>query len=273
MGIFPDYTKAGPGVDKNAPKKKGVFLYFELLWRYLWKFVQSNALYVAVSLPILFIYHYLFFGIFSEIYQDGTGIDVINHSALIFTVLIAIFWGTGPVSCGYTHILRNMAREEHVWVSLDFFRTLKKSFKHGFVFLLLDVAVFIIGMISISVYSSYAQSSNMLYVIPMYIVIIALAFYTLMHFFMYEFEITFENKIREIYKNSLLMSIAAFPMCAVITAIILILNYIILAAMSSGVIVFISFIIWIGLMRFMIDFYAARFIKRHFLKETKESEK
>ena len=273
MGIFPDYNKAGPGIDKNAPKKKGIFLYFELVWRYLWKFVQSNMLYVAVSLPILFVYHYLFLGIFSTIYGADADIGVINHSALVFTALIAIFWGTGPVSCGYTHLLRNMAREEHVWVSLDFFRTTKKSFKHGIVFLIVDLAVFFTSMVSISVYSDYAQNQNMLYVIPMYVVIVALAFYTLMHFFMYEFEITFENKIKEIYKNSMLLSIAAFPMCAVITAIIYFLTEIVLAAMPSGVIVGASFIIWIGLMRFMIDLYVARFIKRQFLIETKESEK
>ena len=30
MGLF-DYGKEGPGVSKDAPKKKGVFLFFELL--------------------------------------------------------------------------------------------------------------------------------------------------------------------------------------------------------------------------------------------------
>ncbi len=273
MGIFPDYNKAGPGIDKNAPKKKGIFLYFELLWRYLWKFVQSNMLYAAVSLPLLLIYHYLFLGVFSTIYGVDADIGAINHSAIVFTVLLAILWGTGPVSCGYTRILRNMAREEHVWVSLDFFREIKKSFKHGLVFLIVDFAVFVTSMVSISVYSNYAQIENVLYVIPKYVVIVALGFYTLMHFFMYEFEITFENKIKEIYKNSMLLSIAAFPMCAVITAIIYLLTEVVLAAMPSGVIVVASFVIWIGLMRFMIDFYAARFIKRQFLIETKESEK
>ncbi len=273
MGIFPDYNKAGPGIDKNAPKKKGIFLYFELLWRYLWKFVQSNMLYVAVSLPILFIYHYLFFGIFGMIYGAEVDIDTVNHSALVFTVLLTILWGTGPVSCGYTRILRSIAREEHVWVSLDFFREIKKSFKHGLVFLIVDLVVFVTSMVSIMVYSSYAQNGNWLYFIPMCVVITAIAFYTLMHFFMYEFEITFENKVKEIYKNSMLMSIAAFPMCALITAIIYILTELVLASMQSGLIIGASFIIWIGLMRFIIDFYVARFIKRQFLIETKESEK
>lgn len=272
MGLFPDYNKAGPGIDKDAPKKRGIFLYFELLWRYLWKFVLSNMLYVSISLPVLLVYHYLFFGIFSGIYGADASVEAINHSALVFTVTLAVFWGTGPASCGYTHILRNMAREEHVWVSLDFFKTAKKSFKHGFIFLIVDLVVFLTSMVALSVYSSYAKSSSMLYTIPMGIVIFALGMYTLMHFFMYEFEITFENKVKEIYKNSMIASIAAIPMCAVITAIICFLTYIILSAMKNGIIVAVSFIIWVGLMRFMIDLYTARFIKRHFLKDSKESE-
>lgn len=273
MGFFPDYTKAGPGIDKDAPKKKGVFLYFELVWRYLWKLVLSNMLYVAISLPILILYHYLFFGIFGTVYGDGASLDVMNHSALVFTVLLAVFWGTGPASCGYTHILRNMAREEHVWISLDFFKTAKTSFKHGLIFLIVDIAVFLTSMVSLSVYSSYAQNGSVLYLIPMGIVIFALGMYTLMHFFLYEFEVTFENKVKEIYKNSMLASIAAFPMCAIITVIICLLTYIILAALQSGIVIIASFIIWVGLMRFIIDFYTARFIKRHFLVETEESEK
>ena len=32
MGLFSfNYAKPGPGVDRDAPKKKGIFLYFELL--------------------------------------------------------------------------------------------------------------------------------------------------------------------------------------------------------------------------------------------------
>lgn len=273
MGIFPDYTKAGPGIDKDAPKKKGVFLYFELVWRYLSKFVLSNMLYMAISLPILIVYHYLFFGIFGTIYGENGSIDTINHSALIFTVLLVVFWGTGPASCGYTHILRNMAREEHVWISLDFFKTAKKSFKRGLIFLIVDLVVFVTSMVALSVYSSYAKSSSALYFIPMGVVIFALGMYTLMHFFMYEFEITFENKLKEIYKNSMLLSIATFPMCAVITVIICFLTYIVLAVLRSGIVIIASFIIWVGLMRFMIDLYTARFIKRNFLTDTKESEK
>lgn len=273
MGLFPDYEKAGPGIDKNAPKKRGFFLYFELIGRYLWKLILSNMLYTVVSLPVLMIYHYLFLCIFGTIYGAGADVALVNHSALTFTVILAIFWGTGPASCGFAHLLRGMAREEHVWISLDFFKNFKASFKHGLVFLLVDIAVFVMSMTSISVYSSFAENSSMFYMIPIYIVIIALGFYTMMHFYIYEFEVTFENSVKDIYKNSLLMFIANCPMCILIGGIICLLSYFMLGILPSTGIVIVSFIFWIGLMRFIIDFFVARNIKKHFLCEAKESEK
>lgn len=273
MGFFPNYEKAGAGIDKNAPKKRGIFLYFELIWRYLWKFLKANMLYIAVSLPVLMVYHYLFLCIFGTIYGTDAELNLINHSSLIFTTLLAIFWGTGPVSCGFTHILRSMAREEHVWVSLDFFKKTKESLKHGLVFLIVDIAVFTISMMSLSVYSAFAENKGGIYVLPMAIIILGLVIYTAMHFYMYELEITFENKIGEIYKNSFIMTIATFPMILFIGGIICLLSYFVLGILPSAGIIIIGFLFWVGLMRFVIDFYSARYIKRHFLKEAKESEK
>lgn len=273
LGFFPNYEKAGAGIDKNAPKKRGIFLYFELLGRYLWKFIKANMLYVAVSLPILMLYHYLFLCVFGTIYGADADMSSVNHSALTFTALIAIFWGTGPVSCGFTHLLRGMAREEHIWVSLDFFKKSKESFKHGLAFLIADVIVFMASIMSLSVYSSFMENKSSIFMIPMVIIILGLIIYTAMHFYMYELEITFENNLKEIYKNSFIMAIMTFPMILLISGIICILSYFVLGILPSAGIVIIGFLFWVGLMRFIIDFYSARYIKRHFLKEAKESEK
>ncbi len=272
MGLFTNYEKAGAGIDKNAPKKRGIFLYFELLGRYLWKFIKANMLYTAVSIPVLMLYHYLFLCVFGTIYGADADLALVNHSALTFTVLLAIFWGTGPVSCGFTHILRGMAREEHVWISLDFFKRVKECFKHGLAFLIVDILVFVISITSISVYVSLMENKSGIYMIPMAIIVIGLVIYTAMHFYMYEFEITFENKLKNVYKNSFLMAIATFPMILLLGGIICLLSYFVLGISSSTGIIIIGFLFWIGLMRFIIDFYSARCIKRNFLKEAKESE-
>ena len=38
MGLFNSYLKEGPGVDKNAKRKKGIFLYFDIVFSKFFKF-------------------------------------------------------------------------------------------------------------------------------------------------------------------------------------------------------------------------------------------
>ena len=45
MGIFGGgYDKPGKGVDKNEPKKKGFFLFFDIVIRKFTKFLGANCL-------------------------------------------------------------------------------------------------------------------------------------------------------------------------------------------------------------------------------------
>ena len=55
MGFF-NYSKPGPGIDKNAPKKKGVALYLELFFRKFWELIRINVLYFIFSIPAFFMY-------------------------------------------------------------------------------------------------------------------------------------------------------------------------------------------------------------------------
>ena len=56
MRLLFNYDKPGPGVDKDAPKRKGIFLFLTLLWRNSGKLLISNMLYFVVSLPVLALY-------------------------------------------------------------------------------------------------------------------------------------------------------------------------------------------------------------------------
>ena len=91
FGLF-DYSKPGPGVDKNAPRKKGFVVFFEIYFRKFWKLILVNLLYVLVSLP------------------------VVTH---------------GLANAGLTYITRNYAREKHAFISGDFFDTIKKNWKQA----------------------------------------------------------------------------------------------------------------------------------------------
>ena len=42
FGLF-NYEKAGPGIRKDAPKKKTFIVFFETYFRNFWKFIPINA--------------------------------------------------------------------------------------------------------------------------------------------------------------------------------------------------------------------------------------
>ena len=47
FGLF-DYEKEGPGISKNAPKKKTFIVFFETFFRNFWKFININLVYLIV---------------------------------------------------------------------------------------------------------------------------------------------------------------------------------------------------------------------------------
>lgn len=52
FGLF-NYEKEGPGIEKDAPKKKAFIVFFETFFRNFWKFISVNAVYLLLSIPII----------------------------------------------------------------------------------------------------------------------------------------------------------------------------------------------------------------------------
>lgn len=105
MGLFNfiNYDKEGPGIEKNAPKKKAFFLFFEMFFRNFWKFMTTNVFYCLIS-------------------------------SLIVT--------NGLAAAGITHVARNTARDKHSFGLSDFFETIKKNFKQSLIVGILNVIIF-----------------------------------------------------------------------------------------------------------------------------------
>ena len=267
MGLFFNYDRPGPGVDKNAPKKKGVALCFELLGRNFGKLMLANMLYFVVSLPICILYYLIISMFLGSVIPDAIGSVGFTQLAVILTFLIVILWGTGPVSCGYTYILRNAAREEHTFLASDFFEKSRESFLHGLVFLIVDVVMLIAFSTSALTYWSMSGEKGGIYTLLLALTILVVFIYTIMHFYLYEMEVTFKDGTLKLYKNSFLMAITTMPMCLLNGAIICALSFTLLRYLTPVAIVIVAFVCWISLMRFIIDFYTGRVIKKHILSK------
>ena len=269
MGLFFNFDKPGPGVDKDAPKKKGIFLFFELFFRKFWLLIKVNMLYFFVSLPVIALYNFIIINAAATFLPQENPM-IWWHLSLIGTVILTVLWGTGPVTGGYVYILRNYTREEHVWIISDFFEKSKETFKLGMVVLILDTLMMIFGMTALRVYIALIRQGVGFAKYALIAMFLLFMFYTFMHYYVYELGVTFENKVFKTLKNALIIGIATLPACLILTVIILFITFSAFENLSAFSIIVLTLFLWISFMRFPIDFYAARMIKRRFIDSVSE---
>lgn len=106
-----NYTKEGPGISKNAPKKRTFVLFFETFFRNIWKFIPISLVYSVIALPQL---------------------------------------TSGLAAAGMTHVARNTARDKHSFGLSDFFDTVKKNWKQALAAGIINTLTYVILAFDIS---------------------------------------------------------------------------------------------------------------------------
>lgn len=129
FGFF-DYNKPGKGVEKNAPPKKRLALFFEIYVRKFWKLIQLNFLFLVFCLPIV-------------------------------TII--------PAWTAMMKITTNYALERPVFLYADFFAAFRENFKKSLIAGVLFLGVLLIQSISGQMYWQAIATSPFFY-LPMMIV-------------------------------------------------------------------------------------------------------
>lgn len=272
MGLFSNYEKPGRGIDKYGPQKKGIFLYFELFFRKFTQLFKTNMLYFLISLPVFFVYHFIiYYDIKTLVPESFAGGDT-DYLVFIATFIIAILWGTGFVSCGFSYNLRNFAKDEHVWIGSDFFGQIRKNLKQGLIFFAVDILALFLLPFAGYVYAQMAAAGNKLALVLVFLVLLLALIYTFAHFYIYQLAVTFKNKLREIYKNAFILALATAPICLALTVLVGICTFYVGMYLTPAGITVLCFFIWLVLLRFPIEFYALRVIKDRLMPTNEESD-
>lgn len=228
MGIFnTNYSKPGPGVSKNEPKRKGLGRYYQIIIRKFWDLVKLNLLYIVTLLPtfaVVFVLSGMIsnrFGLdIHELAKLGGGSLVDAAKVSITTDLITrfyisalftILWGSGPATAGFVYILRSFIAEEPVFLVSDYFKHIKSNFKQTIIVWVIDLIVFTLLCYA---YFFYGSSPGILSNAK-YVVLVIAFFYTMLHLYLYHLLVTYKLKIGELYKNSALFAISALPFSVV----------------------------------------------------------
>ena len=160
FGLF-NYEKEGPGIEKDAPKKKTFIVFFETFFRNFWKFIVINLVYGLISLPI-------------------------------FT--------NGLAAVGITNVTRNIARDKHSFGTSDFLDTVKKNWKQALPAGIINTVIYIVLIFDI--YFFYSGSEGILATIGLGISLCLTFIFTVMQYYIWTLIITFNFKLKQVYKNS-----------------------------------------------------------------------
>lgn len=291
MGIFGGgYMKEGKGVDKNEPKKKGFFLFIDVLMHKISKIIGTNCLYALTSI-IWIVILYMFFGILigntgvvasiaktisetdASISTEEMQGSIILLLQLVCTMGIFSMWGSGPASAAYAYIHRCFTRGEHAWVLSDGKDKFKENFKQGMLVVLFDAIVLIFAInAGYFYYTLYIGTANFIWLALSYIIVLIFLIYTMMHPYIYQIMVTFECGIWSIYKNALIITIAKLPvnfLLLVISGVVIYAMFTFVNPLAASLIILIA---GLCLTSFPSHFYAARVIERTILKDIKEKQ-
>jgi uncharacterized membrane protein YesL len=173
MGIFfSNYGKAGPGIAKNAPKKRSFFRFWELFFRKFWKLLELSLLTFVLCLPVVTI---------------------------------------GPAIAGMTKVLRSFSLEKSIFMMHDFWRGFKENWKKSLPVGLADVLVLVSVLLGLDIYPKMSETmdNGIIYII---LCVISVSFgftLLLMNFYIFPMIIATELSLREIIKNSFFLTCMA----------------------------------------------------------------
>ena len=282
MGLFNNFEKPGPGIDKDAPQKRGIFLFFEIFWRKFKKLFQANMLYFIFSIPVLCLYFFVSTPTITQFITSIGAMDtnipetIIERYATVSVVFymftMTILLGSGPASAALAYIQRCFAREEHSFILFDFFGKMRENLKQSVVVAVLDVVVVNLVFIALRFYyNQYIMSGATLFLILACAMVVFMLVYIFAHYYIYQLMVTVELKTKDLYKNAFLLALATAPVNIVLTVIISALCVGVYILLEPDIAIVLSFFIVMGALRFPIEFYAQSVIKRKLLSNTEDS--
>ncbi len=271
MGFF-NYDKPGKGISKDAPRKKGIFLYFELLGRKFSKLMCVNMLYFLFSIPVMLLYFGAFLFIIPSALNIAFGtINMSQSDMIMFQLLLSLFMtlictitlGTGPASSSMAYVMREYSKEQHVWLWHNFIKKMKENIKKEIGVFVIDLLFICFSTIAFAFYlHQYLSSGSLLWFVLSFVIAFLSLVFMVMHFYIHQLIVTFENKLIEVLKNALLLTLSTLLPCVLLTVFIIGLNFYLFNLITPVFIILLAFFVLISFFRFPVEFYVHSVIKK-----------
>ena len=211
FGSLFNYDKEGPGISKDAPKKRAPIVFFEIYWRKFWDLFVANLLFLLTSLPLV---------------------------------------TRGLADVGLCKITRNYAREKHAFVSYDFFKTVKKNWRQALPIGIINLVVTAVltynifyylfgivpeawGLLGYDTSELSPMQPGILDYVVMGVTSFGFMVFTWMKYYIPIMVVTFKLDTRTVYMNAFKFAIAGLKQNLLISVVLIVLYAIAVVVMWS----------------------------------------
>lgn len=196
-----NYNKEGPGVAKDAPRKRSAIVFLEIYLRKFWNLFHANLLFLLMNLPIV---------------------------------------TRGLADVGLCKITRNYAREKHAFVREDFFETVRRNGKQAFFVGIINLLVtglfvfnmfyyftelfpWVIGLFGQDVSQIEPRELGMMDYLVLAATMFGYTIFTWMKYYIPMMVVTFKLTTKQVYKNAFAFAVAGMPRNLLISVILIVL--------------------------------------------------
>lgn len=275
FGLF-DYNKPGPGVPRDAPPKSPFIVFFEILQRKFWNFIKVNLMFLIFNIPALifgmFVLIFFFPNILPDALKDSeTLLSDVMLKFIFLTLMMCIpMVTTGPAQAGFTYIMRNYAREEHAFIWSDFKETAIKNMKQSLIISTVNSLLTFMMLFSIRAYQVLG-SGNFIMTVGSALMVVLFIIFAIMNMYIYPIMITFDLKIKQIYKNALIFAVVKFlPNLGILLLSVFLLILSFYFNPVIGIIIYVFFTV--SLIGFLTNFYVYPKLKKYMISRIEEDE-
>lgn len=143
--------------------------------------------------------------------RSSYGNDLQNSIFNMLLILFPCIAITGPCTAGICYVTRNWARDEHAFIWTDFKDAVKENWK---IPLLLSTITGALPMLVYQGWITYGRmaAQNMILMIPQMLVVVIGIIWALCITYMHPLTITYDLKVKDVFRNGFLLGIARLPM-------------------------------------------------------------
>ena len=212
MGLFSrDYESAGPGIAKNAPKKQGLALFFDIFFRKFWLMIGLNILFFLFTIPLVATLPVMYY-----VRNPKISLTIVLILVAVFGVVI------GPAFAGISRVIRLFLLGRHSFIVRDFFKGFKQNFSKAAIVGVLDIIALLSAFAGYYSYPYLATLyNNKIFYVPMVITFSVAIVILMMNYYIFLMITATDLSLKNLIKNSFALAFVALKQNFITTVILI----------------------------------------------------